>query len=72
MQSIGGTFLYISRAVDLTMFIVLNEIGSEQDLTITDTIKKTKMLMDYDVTQPDAIIRFHASNIYIHIDSDAA
>ena len=30
------------------------------------------MVMDYAATQPDAIIRFHASDMCLHIDSDAA
>ena len=29
------------------------------------------MLMDYAATQPDAVIRFHASDMCLHIDSDA-
>ena len=28
------------------------------------------MLMDYADTQPDAVIRFHASNMCLHVDSD--
>ena len=51
------------------MLIALNKIGSEKALPITDTIKKTKMLMEYAATKLDAIIRFHPSDICIHIDS---
>ena len=29
VQSIISTFLYISRAVDLTMLVTLNEIGAK-------------------------------------------
>ena len=71
MQRFSGTFLYISRAVNPNILIALNKIGSEQASPTTDTIKKTKMLMDYAATQPDAIIRFYASNMCLHIDSDA-
>ena len=38
MQSIAGTFLYISHAVDPTMLVALNEIGAEQALPTTNTI----------------------------------
>ena len=72
MQSISGTFLYISRAVNPTMLVALNEIGSEEALPTTDTIKKTKMMMDYSDTQLDAVIRFHASDMCLHINSDSA
>ena len=72
MQSTAGTFLYISRAVDPTMIVVLNEIVSEQYSPTTDIIKKTKILMNYSATQPYAVIRFHASDMFLHINSDAA
>ena len=45
LQSIAGTFISISRAVDPTMLVALKKIGSKQALPTTDTIKKTKMLM---------------------------
>ena len=72
LQSIAITFLYISHAVNPTMLVVPNKIVSEQDSPTTNTIKKRKMLMDYAAKQPDAIIRFHASYMCLHIDSDAA
>ena len=52
------------------MIVTLNKIGAEQASPTTDTIKKTKMLMDYAATQLDAIIQLHASNMRLHVDSD--
>ena len=72
VQSIAVTFLYIAHAVDPTILVALNEIGAEQALPTTDTVQKTKMLMDYVAMQPDTVIRFHASNMCIHINSNAA
>ena len=72
VQSIYGTFLYIARAVDPTMLVALNKIGAEQASPTTDTVQKTKVLMDYAAPQLDAIIRFHASSMCLHINSDAA
>ena len=72
MQSITGMCLYISRTVYPTTIVVLNEIDSEKDSPTTNTIKKKKILMEYAATQPDAVIRFHASDMCLHIDSDAA
>ena len=54
------------------MLVGINKIGSEQALPTTDTIKKTKILVDYAATEPDAVIRFHASDMCLHIDSDTA
>ena len=71
MESIAGTFLYISCAVDPTMIVALNAIGANQDSPTTDTVKKTQMLMDYTATQPDAVIQFHARDMCLHIDRDA-
>ena len=72
VQNIAGTFLYIARAVNPTMLVALNDIGAKQASPTTETIKKTKMLMEYVATQPNAVIRFHASNMCLHIDCDAA
>ena len=72
MQSIADTFLYIPRAIYLTMFVALSIIGAKQASPTTDTIQKTKMLMDYATTQPDTVIRFHASIMCLHMDRDAA
>ena len=72
VQSIAGTFLYIARDVNPAMLVALNEIGAEQDSLTNDTIQKTKMIMDYAAMQPDAVIRFHASDMYLHIYSNVA
>ena len=72
MQSIASTFLYIAPAVNPTMLVALNDIGTEQALSTTDTIQKTKIFMDYTAMQPDAVIRFHASNMCLHININAA
>ena len=71
VQSIAVTFLYIVRAVDPTMIIALNKMGAEQASTTTDTVHKTKMLMEYAATQPDAVIWFEARDMCLHINSDA-
>ena len=72
VQSIAVTFLYILRAVDPTMLVALNKICAKQASPTTDTVQKTKMLIDYASMQPDAVTRFHASDICLHIDSDNA
>ena len=63
VQSIAITFLYISRAVDPTILVALNEIGAEKASPTTNTVKKTQTLMDYSATQRDAVIQFHASDM---------
>ena len=72
VQRIAGTFLHIYRAVKPTMLVALNGIGAEQASPTTDTINKTKMLMDYAATQLNAVIRFHTSDMCLHTNSNAA
>ena len=50
----------------------MNEIASEQATPTESTKKKAQQLMDYVATDPDTYIRFHASDIILNIDSDAA
>jgi hypothetical protein len=72
IQAISGTFLYYGRACDPCILPALNEIASEQASPTTDTIDKTTMLMDYLHTYPNAVIRYHASDMILKITSDAA
>ena len=64
--------MYYSRAVDPTMAPAINDISTEQSAATEDTISKCKMLLDYAATYPEAIIRYFASGMVLHIDSDAA
>ena len=72
VQSIGGSFLYYDRGVDPCILPTLNEIQSEQAKPTESTNDKCDMLMDYLHTYPDAVIRFHASDMILKITSDAA
>lgn len=72
VQSIDGTMLYYARAVDPTMLPALNEISTQQSKPTADTIKKCNQLLDYAATYPNAVIRYHASDMILHVDTDAA
>jgi hypothetical protein len=72
VQSCVGSFLYYARAVDPTMLPAINEISASQSSPTVNTMNDCKMLMDYAATYPTAIIRYHASDMVLHIDSDAA
>lgn len=72
VHSCVGSFLFYARAVDPTMLVALNEIGTHQAHATQLTLKKCFMLMDYAATHPLAIIRYHASDMILHVDSDAA
>ena len=72
MQSVVGTFLYYSRAVNPTVLIALNDLATYQAAPTIDTLKHSKMLLDYLATYPNAKLRFYAGNMKLHFESDAA
>ena len=54
------------------MLVALNELAPQQSAPTQETVKKCNMLMDYAHTYPNATIRYHASDMCLHIYSDAA
>jgi hypothetical protein len=72
VQRVIGSILYYARAVNLTVLMALSTIASEQAKGTESTMEKTKQLLDYLATNPDATIRFHASDIILNIHSDAS
>ena len=72
VQSVVGSLLYYARAIDLTMLPALNEIAAKQAKPTENTLEKCQMLLDYAATYPNTIIRYNASDMVLHVDSDAA
>ena len=72
IQSITGSVLYQARALDPFSLVALTEIGTKQAKPTEATKKKTKMLLDYCATYPNTKIRYYASDMLLHVDSDAA
>ena len=72
VQSTTGLFLYYGREIDYTILPALNDIASAQAQPTQKTKEKTQKLMGYLHTYPNAFIRYYASNIVLHVDSNAA
>jgi hypothetical protein len=72
IQKVTGSVLYYARAVDLTVLMPLNDIATEQTKATEKTQAPTSQLLDYVATHPDATIRYHASDMILHIHSDAS
>ncbi len=72
IQRVIGSIQYYARAVDITVLMALSSIAIEQSKGTTNTMTKTKQLLDYLATYPNATIRFHASDMIINIHSDAS
>jgi hypothetical protein len=72
IQKVTGSVMYYARAVDPTVLMPLNDIASEQTKATEKTQAFTKRMLDYLATRPDATIRYHASDMILHIHSDAS
>ena len=72
IQSIVGALLYYARSLDNTLLPALNDIAMQQAHPTENTKRKCQRLLDYVATYPSVILRYHASNMQLHIDSDAA
>ena len=67
-----GSFLYYGRAIDNPMLVALNDIGSQQSAPTENTRKEMEWLLDYAATYPNPKLRFYASDMVLHVDSDVA
>jgi hypothetical protein len=72
IQKVTGSVLYYSRAVDPTVLMPLNDISTEQTKATAKTQAATNQLLYYLATHPDATITYHASDMILHIHSDAS
>jgi hypothetical protein len=72
IQKVTGSVLYYARAVDPTVLMPPNDISTEQTKAPEKTQAATNQLLDYLATHPDATIRYHASEMILHIHSDAS
>ena len=68
---VGGVLDY-ARVVDCTVLSSLSSIASKQSQATEGTEKKVKQLLDYSTTQPDATVRYYASEMVLNIHSDAS
>jgi hypothetical protein len=72
IQKVTGSVLYYAIAVEPTVLIPLNDIATEQTKATAKTQAATNQLLDYLATHPNATIRYHASNMILHIHNGAS
>jgi hypothetical protein len=72
LQQLTGTLLYYSRAVDPTLIMPINILASEQSRATELTADKVIKLLNYCNTHPETKIRYHASDMILHIHSDTS
>ena len=72
VQQVVGSFLYYGRAVDVTILVALSEIAGQQSKPTKHTMKRVNKFLDYMATNPDAKIRYYASDMILNVHSDAS
>jgi hypothetical protein len=72
LQLVVGTFLFYARAVDSTMLLSLNALAAAQKNSTQATVHALVHFLNYCATHPDATLRYRASDMILHIHSDAA
>jgi hypothetical protein len=72
LQEVIGTLLFYARAIDSTMLIALGTLPSAQSQGTKATAKACTHLLNYCATHPNAVIRYTASGMILHLHSDAS
>jgi hypothetical protein len=72
LQQLTGTLIYYARAVDPTLIMPINVLASEQPNATEVTADKIIKLLNYCNTHPETKIRYRASDMILHIHSDAS
>jgi hypothetical protein len=72
LQQPTGTLLYYAKAVDPTLIMPINVLDSEQSNATEVTADKVIKLLNYCNTHPETKNRYHASDMILHIHSDAS
>jgi hypothetical protein len=72
LQQLTGALLYYARAFYPTLIIPINVLASKQSRATADTADKVIKLLNYYNTHPETKIRYHASDMILHMHSDAS
>jgi hypothetical protein len=72
VQEVLGTLLFYARAVDSTMLTAIGTLASQQAHGTAATLQALTHLLNYCATHPDARVRFTASDMVLHVESDAS
>ena len=72
IQEVTGTFLYYACNIDATMLPALGLLATQQEAPTENTMTLAKQFLDYSATHPNAIIIYHASDMFLSDHSDAS
>ena len=72
VQEVLGTLLYYARAIDSTMLPAIGTLATQQSSPTTATMNAITHLLNYCATHPEATLRYIASDMILHVESDAS
>jgi hypothetical protein len=72
LQEIIGTLLYYGQAIDSTILIALGSLATAQLTGTENTAQAMTHLLNYCANHLDATVHYHASEMHLHIHSDAS
>lgn len=72
VQEVLGTLLYYARAIDCTMLPALGTLATQQATPTMATLTAITQLLNYCATNPEATLRYTASDMVLHVESDAS
>ena len=72
VHQVTFTFLYYSRAVDITMLVTLSAIALEKASPTENTMKNIMQFLDYAASQEKAVVTYHASDMVLACHSNAS
>jgi hypothetical protein len=72
LQQLTGTLLYYAKAFDPALIIPVNVLSSEKSKATDVTSDKVITLLNHCNTDPETKIRYHASDMILHIHSDTS
>jgi hypothetical protein len=67
-----GTLLFYAHAIDNTLLVALGSLASAQADGTASSLASITNLLNYCATHTDAVVRFHASDMALHIHSNAS
>jgi hypothetical protein len=72
VQEVVGTLLFYAHTVDSTMLTAIGTLALQQTNGTKATLQALTQLLNYCSTHPDATIRYIASDMILHVESDAS
>ena len=72
VQQVVGSIIYYAKGVDLTALTGLSTLASEQAKATGQTVMNMGQMLNYLATNPNATLRYYASDMILNIHSDAS